>query len=224
VTPELDAAIGRLGSAGLRRLADGGADLPEPVRREVAGLAPGEAAAYLRGLAAGYDARAARVQSELVWTGPAVFDVPVRATAQVLTGLVGEARQELILTTYSAKPYPPLTEALRAATARGVSVWAVVETLQGAGSALNGAEPAAAFPAGVQLWTWAFGRRPEGAKMHAKVAIVDERTLLVTSANLTGSGIAANMEAGVVVRGGSAARRAAEHLHALRRDEVLVRI
>lgn len=122
--PVPDAAIGLLGSDGLRRTADalaaGGQNLPpgaDQVLDAVADLPAGEAVAYLRGVAAGYDARAARVQAELVWTGPAVFDVPVRATAQVLTGLVGEARRELILTTYSAKPYAPLLDALSAAAA-----------------------------------------------------------------------------------------------------------
>jgi phosphatidylserine/phosphatidylglycerophosphate/cardiolipin synthase-like enzyme len=144
----------------------------------------------------------------------------------VLTGLVGEARRELILTTYSAKPYAPLLDALTAAVDRGVTVWVVIETLHGAGSAIQGDQPARAFAGltGVQLWTWALDRRPEGAKMHAKIAVVDERTLLVSSANLTTSGITNNMEAGLVIRGGTAASRAAEHLRALRRDGLLVRM
>lgn len=184
------------------------------------------AAAYLRGVAAGYAHQAARVRAEVVWTGPSAFDVPVRATAPLLAALVAEARRELILTTYSARPYEPLRQALALAVGRGVSVWIVVETLHGAGSALQGDQPAKAFAdlSGVELWSWAVDRRPEGARMHAKIAVVDERALLIGSANLTGSGIEHNIEAGVLVRGGSAARRAAEHLHALRRDGILVRI
>jgi phosphatidylserine/phosphatidylglycerophosphate/cardiolipin synthase-like enzyme len=191
-----------------------------------ASVAPGVAAAYLRGVAAGYDHRAAAVRTELVWSGPVAFDVPVRATAQVLTGMVREARRELVLTTYSARPYPPLLAALADAAARGVSVWVVVETLLGAGSALQGNPPAQAFAglSGVALYTWAVDRRPEGAKMHAKLAVADERTLFVGSANLTAGGLDHNIEAGVLVTGGTAARRAAEHLRALRRAGTLVRI
>lgn len=77
---------------------------------------------------------------------------------------------------------------------------------------------------GAQLWTWDLSRRPPGAKMHAKLAVADERLLFVSSANLTTSGIDANIEAGVLIRGGSAARRATEYLRALRRDRVLVRL
>lgn len=113
--------------------------------------------------------------------------------------------------------------ALQAAVARGVSIWLVVETLHGAGSALQGDQPAAAFDGlhGATLWTWALDRRADGAKMHAKIAVADQASLLVTSANLTASGMNNNIEAGVVIRGGEAPRRAAEHLHALRRDGYL---
>ena len=93
--------------------------------------------------------------------------------------------------TYSAKPYQPLTDALTDARARGVAITAVVETLQGADSALAGAEPYAAFAQvpGIDLWHWPVGGREEQtSKMHAKLAVADRRVLLVTSANLTQSG------------------------------------
>jgi Phosphatidylserine/phosphatidylglycerophosphate/cardiolipin synthases and related enzymes len=147
------------------------------------------------------------VRVESVWSGPATHQVPVRATAQVLVELADEATSELLLMTYSAKPYPPILLALTAAVTRGVAVSVVVETLSGAGGALAGAEPAAAFTSvsGVQLWHWPAGQRPEaGAKMHAKLAVADRRTLLVSSANLTQSGVGKNIEAGLLIRGGTA--------------------
>jgi hypothetical protein len=63
----------------------------------------------------------------------------------VLVDVAGEASYELVLMTYSAAPYQPLLDALARALERGVSVMVVVETLQGAGSALSDAEPAHAF-------------------------------------------------------------------------------
>lgn len=135
-------------------------------------------AAYLRGLAAGHAQQSAAVRVESVWSGPSTHHVPVRATAQVLVDLVGEADQELLLMTYSAKPHQPLLQALTTALARGVAVTIVVETLGGAGGALGGAEPAAAFISvpGVDLWHWPTGRRDEdAAKMHAKVVVADRR-------------------------------------------------
>jgi phosphatidylserine/phosphatidylglycerophosphate/cardiolipin synthase-like enzyme len=165
-------------------------------------------------------------QVEIVWSGPSTPRVPVRTTEQVILDVVNGARSELLLMTYSAKPYPPLLEALTAAVSRGVHVLAVVETLQGAGSALSGSEPAAAFAAvpSVEIWHWPLGKRTEsGAKMHAKLIVADDSVLFTTSANLTGSGVGKNIEAGLLVRGGSAPRRAAEHVRELRVAGLLTR-
>jgi len=169
-----------------------------------------------------------QVQVEVVWSGPKTHGVPVRSTAQVLVELVREAQTELLLMTYSARPHPPVIGALTAARERGVRVSVVVETLQGAGGAIGGSvEPAAAFLAvpGVRLWHWPARARGEpGAKMHAKMAVADRRTMLVSSANLTQAGVSANIEAGVLVRGGPAPRRAAEHVEQLIAAGVLARL
>ncbi|MGH3187543.1 MAG: DISARM system phospholipase D-like protein DrmC [Streptosporangiaceae bacterium] len=191
------------------------------------GLDRTAALAYLTGLAAGYAQRADEVSVETVWSGPGSHHVPVRATAAVLADVVGAAKHELLLMTYSAKPHQPLTEALRAAVERGVAVSVVVETLQGAGSALSGEEPYRAFTAvaGIELWHWPTSRRTEhGAKMHAKLAVADRRVLLITSANLTQSGVSKNIEAGLLIRGGPAPQRVAEHVAALRANGDLVRL
>jgi phosphatidylserine/phosphatidylglycerophosphate/cardiolipin synthase-like enzyme len=183
--------------------------------------------AYLTGLAAGYTQRAGEVSVETVWSGPASHHVPVRATAAVLADVVREAQYELLLMTYSAKPHQPLRDALGAAISRGVAVTIVVETLQGAGSALSGDEPYQAFTGvpGLQLWHWPMSQRTElGAKMHAKLAVADRRVLLITSANLTQSGVSKNIEAGLLIRGGAAPVRAAEHVDALRSSGCLTRL
>jgi phosphatidylserine/phosphatidylglycerophosphate/cardiolipin synthase-like enzyme len=120
--------------------------------------------------------------------------------------------------------WPPLTEALTAAVGRGVAVVAVVETLAGAGGALAGEEPAAAFAIipGVQVWHWPTAKRTEhSSKMHAKLAVADESVLFVSSANLTQSGIGKNIEAGLLIRGGPAPARASEHVRQLQASGAL---
>src|SRR5690554_2829069 len=151
-----EAAAHRIGAEHLRLLADRiAAGWPDPALRQAvpvagfpeavdalraaqraAGVPDPEAAAYLRGLAAGHAQRSAAMRVESVWSGPSTHAVPVRATAQVLVELVGGASRELLLMTYSAKPYPPLREALGAAVRRGVEVSVVVETLGGGGALL----------------------------------------------------------------------------------------
>ena len=192
--------------------------------RVTTGVPDAEAAAYLRGLAAGYQQSADAVTVETVWSGPGSHAVPVRATAQALLELIAEAAHELVLMTYSAKPHDEIRAALTTATSRGVLISVVIETLRGAGSALSGSEPAAAFAGlpGVQLWHWPVPHRAEtGSKMHAKLAIADRRILLVSSANLTQSGVAKNIEAGLLIRGGPAPQRAAEHIAELKSKGVL---
>jgi phosphatidylserine/phosphatidylglycerophosphate/cardiolipin synthase-like enzyme len=229
----------RLGPQALRTIIDHAAMAwpPEAILRDIPGAEPlldalsgadrSAALAYLTGLAAGYAQRADEVSVETVWSGPASHHVPVRATAAVLADIVREAQHELLLMTYSAKPHQPLTEALQRAIGRGVAVSVVVETLQGAGSALSGEEPYHAFTGimGIELWHWPTSRRTEpGAKMHAKLAVADRRLLLITSANLTQSGVSKNIEAGLLIRGGAAPLRVAEHVDALRASGNLTRL
>lgn len=198
--------------------------------RELAGMRrhlDDDVAAYLRGVADGYACHAALERIESVWSGPSSHSGPVRSTAQVLVELIGEAVGELVPTTYAARPHPPVLDALDAARARGRRPSVVVETLQGAGGALAGTEQPAASRtvAEIELWHWPPAARVEsGAKMHAKVAIADRRALLVSSANLTQSGVGTNIETGVLVRGGAAPRRAAEHIAQLVASGMLVRL
>ncbi|HUZ52129.1 MAG TPA: phospholipase D-like domain-containing protein, partial [Streptosporangiaceae bacterium] len=62
------------------------------------------------------------------------------------------------------------------------------------------------------------------SKMHAKLAVADNEVLLVSSANLTQSGISKNIEAGLLVRGGPAPARAAEHVRQLQASGALERL
>ncbi|MFJ6512677.1 DISARM system phospholipase D-like protein DrmC [Streptomyces sp. NPDC091406] len=183
-----------------------------------------EAAAYLRGYIAGWTRRRDEIDVRTVWSGPATPGVPVRSTVQVLVEVVDSAHTELLAMTYSARHYPPLTAALTAAVARGVDVHIVVETRQGAGGLLSGPEPAAAFTGitGLRLWHWDPAvRESPHARQHAKLAVSDRHTLFLGSANLTQSGVHRNLEAGVLIRGGSVPRRAADHIRELQRRQVL---
>ncbi|MFC5947045.1 DISARM system phospholipase D-like protein DrmC [Pseudonocardia lutea] len=214
------------GAEALRAVVDG--RTPGIVPAELAVQVTQEGSAdYLRGLADGYAQAAATHRVESVWSGPHEHTVPVRSTEQALVDLVAGASEHLWLMTYSARPHRPVLDALGAARSRGVRVRVVVETLQGAGGALAGVEPGAAFLGvpGVELWHWPVRERPErSSRMHAKIAVADRRVLLVSSANLTQSGTVSNIEAGLLVRGGTAPRRATEHLEALVGSGTLARL
>jgi phosphatidylserine/phosphatidylglycerophosphate/cardiolipin synthase-like enzyme len=57
-----------------------------------------------------------------------------------------------------------------------------------------------------------------------QAGVADRHVLFVSSANLTQSGVAKNIEAGLLVRGGAAPLRAAEHVDALRASGALTRL
>ncbi|WP_432752324.1 phospholipase D-like domain-containing protein [Streptomyces sp. JL2001] len=72
------------------------------------------------------------------------------------------------------------------------------------------------------LWVWARDPAEQGrSRQHAKLAVADRRTLLLGSANLTESAARRNIEAGVLVTGGEAPRRTAEHIVDLQRLGIL---
>ncbi|WP_285731991.1 phospholipase D-like domain-containing protein [Nocardiopsis sp. ATB16-24] len=99
-----------------------------------------------------------------------------------------------------------------------------METLEGAAGTLGSREPGMAFHGieGIRLWHWPTRHRPDRyARTHAKLAVADRRSLLVSSANLTQSGVSRSIEAGLLVRGGAAPRRVAEHIVELRARGVL---
>ena len=59
--------------------------------------------------------------------------------------------------------------------------------------------------------------------MHAKIAVADRMVLLVSSANLTSAGIDKNIEAGILVHGGTAPVRVGVR-RVLEQDPALARV
>jgi phosphatidylserine/phosphatidylglycerophosphate/cardiolipin synthase-like enzyme len=160
-------------------------------------------------------------QVSVVWTGPASYEVPVRATSAVLTDVIAEARHSLIVVSFAAYKVANIVEALRAAAERNVTVRLVLESVADSQGKLTHDAKLAfdALPEGVEFYVWPAERRVtkagSHAAMHAKCAIADRRIAFVTSANLTGAAMTENMELGLVVRGGDVPRRIAAHFNAL---------
>jgi cardiolipin synthase A/B len=178
-------------------------------------------AAALSGAVETAEALRAAQALDVVWTGPATAEVPVRFTREVLLELIAGAARSLIVVSFAAYKVPDIVRALDEAAGRGVDVRLVLESSVASGGRLT-FDAAGAFRdlAGrVRFYEWPTSQRmvesgPPGS-MHAKAVIADEQTVLVTSANLTGSAIEANMELGLLVRGGQVPQRLARHFRAL---------
>lgn len=168
------------------------------------------------------------VHAELVWTGHKPPGSPLRNTPQVVAEMVDLARRHVVLLAYSLwigqYGAGAVLDRLVAARRRGAKVTFVVDRKYapaGAEPGHNLRELRSRWPRGVarpDLYSWG-DEDDQIAKLHAKVVVVDRRDVLVTSANLTGHGIAGNLELGARLVG-RPAERAHDHVMDLITTEV----
>lgn len=190
-------------------------------------VSPGSLAWALRA-AADVDEYHRREQSmELVWTGPTPDGTVLRRTDQVLLDLIRTAHNSLYIVTFAAYKIPDLKVAMLAAAQRGVEISLIFESLDSGKTAFAAMEAVGEeLKALSKIYVWPPTKRPKNAagrqgSLHAKCAVADERSLLISSANLTEYALAFNMELGLLVRGGELPRRVADHLRRLIEQDIL---
>lgn len=148
---------------------------------------------------------------EVVVTGPDSPSAPVRLTSEVVRQLINQATNRVTLVSYAAYRMASVISALDAAVARGVNVNLILESAEN----LDGGGGAHAY-AKYRTYQWPTDRRePPDAKLHAKAVIIDNRDVLLTSANMTNAAYDKNIELGVLCRGGTVARQVQAHFDAL---------
>jgi len=193
--------------------------------------ASGEAVALgLRAAVRAVEAARADQAVDIVWTGPQTPEVPVRLTRAVLVDVIRSAAERLVIVSFAAYKVALVVDELAAAADRGIDVRLILETSEASGGRLDvdAANAFSSLGAAVSFWVWPTDQRPAlpagTAALHAKAAIADDHTALVTSANLTGHGMNENIELGLLVRGGAVPRRLAAHFAQLMAGRVLVRV
>ena len=165
-----------------------------------------------------YTKAASEQSTELVWTGPTTPFVSARRTEQALLQVINSAEQSLFITSFVAYDVSTIVKALNAANDRGVIITMLLESSQDHGGSINidvigkmrGLVP------GAQLYAWQdkTGDFADG-RVHAKVAVADQASCFITSANLTGYAMEKNMEAGVLISGGRIPKLLDDHLRSL---------
>ena len=170
-------------------------------------------------------ATAAAVRSEhsvsLVWTGPPTEVSGLRSTRAVLSTLVANAAESLVLLSFTSYDVAELTTSLAAATERGVKVTLILETPDNPGGPLifGPTHPFDPIKTTASFYRWPLEAREAffatTASLHAKCVIADRSSLLITSANLTSAGINDNIELGVLIEAGSLPERLSRHLELL---------
>jgi phosphatidylserine/phosphatidylglycerophosphate/cardiolipin synthase-like enzyme len=163
---------------------------------------------------------------EIVWTGPTTSAVALRRTRVVLFELVRGARSRITLVSYAAFRQDDLVDELRSAARRGVRVRLVLESAAASRGRLDrdAARAFSALEGTVEVLEWPAALRGDtkaAGVLHAKAVVVDGRSALVSSANLTAAALDHNIELGLLVRGGGIPRRLEEHVAELRAKGIL---
>ncbi len=177
-----------------------------------------ELAAMLTAASVTYHHAKGEQEIELVWTGPSSKLVATRKTEQAMLEVIDAAVSRLFITSFVAYDVASIMSALRKALNRGVEVSMLLESSDkhGGGVSMDAIGHMRAVLPAAKIYFWKEkGGSFTGGKVHAKVAVCDESICFISSANLTGHAMEKNMEAGVLVRGGSLPGKLHNHLEAL---------
>ncbi|GAB1054279.1 MAG: hypothetical protein WAqPseu_02670 [Shewanella algae] len=162
---------------------------------------------------------------ELVWTGPTTPFVSTRRTEQALLQVINSAKEDLFLTSFVAYDVSSVVAALNAASGRGVRISILLELPQDKGGSLDfdTFKIMRKLVSDATFYTWQQKEPPYlDGRVHAKVAVADSKICFITSANLTGYALEKNMEAGVVIEGGTIPASLQMHLEALATTRIIV--
>ena len=184
-------------------------------------------AAAMRAAAATAGAARAEHKVSLVWTGPSTDAVRVRSTRSVLTTLVANATESLVLVSFVSYDIAELTADLAGAIDRGIAVTLILETPDDPGGPLviGPTHPFAPIKDTAHFYRWPLEAREtffaKAASLHAKCVIADRSAALITSANLTSAGINDNIELGVLIEAGPLPESLSQHLELLIEEGIL---
>ena len=164
-------------------------------------------------------AKSTREQStELVWTGPTTPFVSARRTEQALLQVINSATSTLFITSFVAYDISSIVKALNNASDRGVDISMLLELSQEQGGSISfdAIGKMRSLVSSAKLYAWMDKAEAfSDGSVHAKVAVADGQVCFITSANLTGHAMEKNMEAGVLITGGTIPRLLNDHLKSL---------
>jgi phosphatidylserine/phosphatidylglycerophosphate/cardiolipin synthase-like enzyme len=186
-----------------------------------------ELTGILIGASAAYHHAKAEQEVELVWTGPSSKLIATRKTEQALLQVIEAAEGRLFMTSFVAYDVTSIMKALDNAMGKGVEVSMLLEASDkhGGSVSINAISKMKTALPRSRIYSWANKQAGfDGGRVHAKVAVADDRFCFISSANLTGHAMEKNMEAGVLIRGGSTPRSLHDHLEALITTNVIKRV
>jgi len=191
------------------------------------GVSPTAAAAWIRSL----EHAAARVRRpELVWTGPEVPGLHARDTRRVYEELLGSAERTIWVSTYVFFDGPRTFEVLARRLDERPTLQAtlLLNIQRNRGDTTMAEHLVRAFADRLWKREWPGRRHPAAfydprsleldgptGVLHAKGVVIDDETVFLTSANLTGAALDRNIELGLLVRDQALAASVARHFQIL---------
>ena len=162
--------------------------------------------------------RAQAAKVECVTTLPAAPMVPTRPTRTVIREMITASRRCVLIAGYMITDEDGVVHLAHQAARRGLDVTLICDSGNDDAVRIRAAWPGDVASPRILI------NSPDGpptAKMHAKVLLVDDSDLLVTSANFTHHGQAVNVEYGLRLSG-EPARRTAAFFKAIEEQGILI--
>lgn len=174
---------------------------------------------------------------DLVWSGPRVPGIYARNTRQVFEELIESAQRSILVSTYAFFDGPKAFEgfARQMETNPELRVTLLLNIQRRRGETRSASELVRRFadrfwaedwPGSVKPAVYYDPRalEPDGPSgvLHAKALIVDEKAILVTSANLTEAALDRNFELGLLVRDRALSVSVSSHFFTLIEKELLL--
>jgi phosphatidylserine/phosphatidylglycerophosphate/cardiolipin synthase-like enzyme len=165
----------------------------------------------------------------LIWTGPKTEHFTLRRIDQTLLDIIRSCTDEVFLVSFAVYKIPPLITEIEEAINRGVKFRFLLETPETSQGTISH-DPRSSFSSLISknsnFFIWPHENRPISSKgnrgvLHAKIAIGDEKHLLISSANLTQHAMEINMEMGVYIENGNLPKKVKMHFNDLIRNGVI---
>jgi phosphatidylserine/phosphatidylglycerophosphate/cardiolipin synthase-like enzyme len=204
-------------------------DLLEAWRSEDHLFPPQSLALAIASAAHSYQTTKEQTEIEIVWTGPTTGVIPLRRTEQVLIEMIQETKKELLIVSFAVYNIAEIVTEMEMAIARGVALTIVVETPDsGQGKIPFGIEAmlTTRIKAKARVLKWPYEKREKGengkyGSLHAKCAVADRDSVLISSANLTQYALNLNMEMGLRVKDKTLAEKIVRHFELLAQRGIL---
>lgn len=204
-------------------------ELLEAWRSEGHSFPPQSLALALASAAHSYQSVKKQTEIEIVWTGPTSGVIPLRRTEQALIEMIQETKKELLIVSFAVYDIAEIVAEMELAIARAVALTIVVETPEsGQGKIPFGIESllTARIKAMARILKWPHEKRERAengkfGSVHAKCAVADRDSVLISSANLTRYALNLNMEMGLLVKDKRLAEKIVRHFELLAQRGIL---